>query len=76
MARKLHVMTWAEVHEEMSIAGDRDKITQLGKEIEEMVSSRVDYKNIPELENTQFMLKRLIAELRRTVKKERERQHG
>lgn len=57
-------MTWADVQQEMSIAGSPEKITQLGKDIMEQIASKLDKTNRAELINVEFMLKRLIAEVK------------
>lgn len=74
MARKLSQMTWADIQKEMSIAGSPEKIVKLGQDVHELVAKRIDVKCIPELENAQFALERVIAELRIYEKAERKRQ--
>lgn len=64
MAKNLSQMTWAEVQEQMSIAGSPDKITQLGREIEAMLMPTIDATNRAELTNAEFMLQRLLAEIK------------
>lgn len=61
---KLHQMTWADVEQEMSIAGRPDVITQLGREIEAIILPAIDATNRAELTNTELMLNRLLAEIR------------
>lgn len=64
MAKKLSSMTWAEVKAEMSIAGSPAKIMQLGCEIEALLLPAIDITNRAELTNVEFMLQRLVAEIK------------
>lgn len=64
MAKKLTQMTWADVQQEMSIAGSPEKITQLGKDILELIGKTIDSTNRAELTNVEFMLQRVLAETR------------
>ena len=64
MANKLSQMTWAEVEKEMSIAGSPEKIAQLGSDILELIGKKVDSTNRAELTNVEFMLQRVLAEIR------------
>lgn len=64
MAKNLSQMTWNEVREQMSIAGSPDKITQLGRDIEALLMPAIDATNRAELTNTEFMLQRLLAEIK------------
>lgn len=64
MGRKLTSMCWGDMQKEMSIAGSPDKIAQLGRDIEQLISSTIDATNRAELTNTEFMLQRLIAEVK------------
>lgn len=64
MPKLLSLMTWSEVQAEMSIAGNSYKITQLGQQIEALLFSALDATNRAELTNAEFMLKRLIAEVK------------
>ncbi len=64
MAKKLSTMTWANLQAEMSIAGNPDKIAQIGREIEAMLLPAIDATNRAELTNVEFMLQRLLAEIR------------
>lgn len=57
-------MSWDDVQKEMSIAGSAETITQLGRDIEKLVSSTVDPTNRAELTNVEFMLQRLTAEVK------------
>lgn len=61
---KLSKMTWDDVQEEMSIAGSPEKITQLGKDIMQLIADSHDKTNRAELTNIEFMLKRVIAEIK------------
>lgn len=63
MAKKLFQMTWNDVQAEMSIAGSPEKITQLGRDIEALFIA-IDATNRAELTNAEFMLQRLLAEIR------------
>lgn len=61
---KLSQMTWEDVQREMSIAGSPEKITQLGHHIEALLMNELDATNRAELTNVEFMLKRLVAEIK------------
>jgi hypothetical protein len=61
---KLSALTWAQVQQQMSIAGNPEKITQLGREIESQLLPAIDATNRAELTNVEFMLQRLIAEIK------------
>lgn len=61
---KLSQMTWVQVEEEMSIAGSPAKITQIGREIEALLIPAIDITNRAELTNAEFMLNRLVAEIK------------
>jgi hypothetical protein len=63
MAKKLSTMTWDEIQTEMSIAGNPAKITQLGRDIEVLFVA-IDATNRAELTNAEFMLQRLLAEIK------------
>lgn len=64
MGKKLTQMTWADVQQEMSIAGSPEKITQLGKDVLELIGKTIDSTNRAELTNVEFMLQRVLAETR------------
>lgn len=64
MGRRLISMTWADVKEEMSIAGSPDKITELADSLMRQVESKVDYTNHAELTNMMFALDRIKAEVK------------
>jgi hypothetical protein len=64
MAKNLSQMTWKEVEEQMSIAGNPAKITQLGREIEALLLPAIDVTNRAELTNVELMLRRLVAEIK------------
>jgi hypothetical protein len=64
MGKKLSSMTWDDVQKEMSVAGSPEKITQLGRDIEVLISANLDATNRAEFTNIEFMLKRLTAEVR------------
>jgi len=64
MAKQLSTMTWDDVQKEMSIAGNPEKIAQIGRDIEDLFFTKLDSKNRAELTNVEFMLKRLIAEIK------------
>jgi hypothetical protein len=57
-------MTWDDIQKEMSIAGSPEKITQLGRDTETLIMGRLDRTNRAELTNVEFMLQRLLAEIR------------
>ena len=61
---KLHQMTWDQVEKEMSIAGNPDKIAQLGRNITQLIADAHDKTNRAELTNIEFMLKRVAAEIK------------
>lgn len=64
MGKKLSKMTWDDVQKEMSIAGNPEKITQLGRDIEKIIASNMDETNRAELTNIEFMLQRVMAEVK------------
>jgi hypothetical protein len=64
MGKILSSMTWGDVQKEMSIAGSAEKITQLGRHIEALLSETIDATNRAELTNVEFMLQRLTAEVK------------
>lgn len=64
MGKKLYQMTWAEVQQEMSIAGSPEKIAQLGNEVMGLIVSKMDATNRAELINVEFMLQRVLAEIK------------
>jgi hypothetical protein len=64
MGKKLTSMTWDDVQKEMSIAGSPEKITQLGRDIEKLIGSKIEATNRAELTNVEFMLQRLTAEVK------------
>jgi hypothetical protein len=64
MGRKLTSMTWDDVQKEMSVAGSPEKITQLGKDIMQLIADSHDKTNRAELTNVEFMLQRLTAEVK------------
>lgn len=64
MGKKLSQLTWADIEKEMSIAGSPEKITQLGKDILELIADKTDCTNRAELTNVELMLQRVIAEIR------------
>lgn len=57
-------MTWEDVQQEMSIAGRPENITQLGRHIEALFGETIDTTNRAELANVEFMLNRLVAEVK------------
>lgn len=57
-------MTWQDVQQQMSIAGSPEKITQLGRQIEALLMHELDTTNQAELTNVEFMLNRLVAEVK------------
>lgn len=64
MAGTLSSLTWNQVQAQMSIAGNPEKIAQLGREIEALLMPSIDATNRAELTNVEFMLQRLTAEIR------------
>lgn len=64
MGKKLSTMTWLNIQAEMSIAGSPEKIVQLGREIEALLLPSIDANNRAELTNAEFMLQRLVAEIK------------
>jgi hypothetical protein len=48
----------------MSIAGSPEKITDLGRDIEAFIGSKIDATNRAELINVEFMLQRMTAEVK------------
>lgn len=66
MAKQLYKMSWDEVQKEMSIAGDPEKLRNIGEDITRCINIRIDKKNRAELTNTELMLRRIIAEVRQS----------
>jgi hypothetical protein len=64
MGKKLTQMSWDDVQKEMSIAGSPEKITNLGRDIEDFIGSKIDATNRAELTNVEFMLQRMMAEVK------------
>lgn len=64
MGKNLSQMSWKEVQEQMSIAGNPEKITQFGREIEALLMPAIDATNRAELTNIDLMLRRLMAEIK------------
>lgn len=64
MAKKLATMSWDDMRKEMSIAGNPDKITQLGKGIMETIAAKMDSTNRAEMTNVEFALQRILAEVK------------
>lgn len=64
MAKKLTSMTWVDVQKEMSIAGNPEAVRQWGEEIMQLIAEKHDRTNAAELINIEFMLQRIIAEVR------------
>jgi hypothetical protein len=64
MGKRLSEMNWKEVEAEMSIAGNPAKVAQLGREIEALLLPALDGTNRAELTNVEFMLRRLVAEIK------------
>lgn len=75
MGRKLSSITWVDLKEEMSIAGDPEKIIEIGKDIYALISVRLNFKSIPEIENMQLALEKLLAGLKVLGRMEINRQH-
>ncbi len=64
MAKRLSSMTWDDMQQEMSIAGSPEKITQVGKDIMNIVGNNLDVTNRAELTNIEFALNRVLAEVK------------
>lgn len=62
-------MTWDDVQEEMSIAGNPEKITEAGKKIMEIAGRAVDENNAPDLTNMLFALDRVKAEIKGAIRR-------
>ena len=75
MGRRLSSITWVDLKEEMSIAGDPEKIIEIGKDIYALISVRLNFKSIPEIENMQLALEKLLARLKVLGRMEINRQH-
>jgi hypothetical protein len=67
MGRKLSQMSTPQVREELSIAGNPDKIMGMHSQILGIMG-QVDSKNAAELINLEFIMQRLLAENRVWVK--------
>jgi len=75
MPKKLSQMTTAEVKESLSIAGQPEAAMEVMSVVFDAITTLIDVKNIPSLDNVQFVLQRVIAELKQWEKMERKRQH-
>lgn len=64
MAKRLCMMTWEEVKQEMSIAGNPEEITQLGKDMMQLVAKSLDETNRAQLTNIEFAIHRVLAEVK------------
>lgn len=75
MGRKLSQMSWQDLKEELSIAGDPEKMIEIAKDIEALITPRMDVHNIAEVMNVQLILKKIIADFKLWENIERKRQH-
>jgi hypothetical protein len=75
MAKRLISLTWVDMQNEMSIAGSPEKIAKLGEDLIDLIARSININSISEVENTQFALQRVIAELKLWEKMQRDRQH-
>lgn len=73
MSNPLH-LTSQQVVEQMSIAGEPDKVFQIVSDFFVRLGRETNLKNIPTIENAEFALKRIQAELKLMKRHERERQ--
>ena len=73
MAKRLINLTWAEMQAEMSIAGNPEKIGQLGNVVWDLISQTIDFTNAAELINVQFAIQRIQAEIKGEMKRYEER---
>lgn len=73
---KLITMTWNDVQNEMSIAGEPEKARKFGEAVLELTGRYTDGNNIPSVENEIFALERVIAELKNWKKILAQRQHS
>lgn len=64
MSRKLSQLTTAQLKEEMSIAGNPDKLMAMFEDIH-TITGKVDTTNPAELINLELVLQRHLAEVRR-----------
>ena len=62
--KQIKNMTWMEVQEEMSIAGNRDRMIEAAKAMEEALQIATDLGNPGDLINAELVLKRLAAEVK------------
>lgn len=69
------LLTWEQVYEEMSIAGQRDQAIRFGQTVLQLAAESMDLRNIPSIDNTIFSLERVIQELKQMMDKEQDRQH-
>lgn len=60
---------------EMSCAGDPAAITALGKQIMTLINQQPYLHNIPSLDNIEYALQRVAAEVRQVRRVEYKRQH-
>lgn len=62
--KPLRQMTWDDVQKEMSIAGNPQAVIEWGKEIMQLIADKHEDTNRAELINIEFMLQRVLAEVR------------
>ena len=68
-------MSWKEMQQEMSIAGEPERARKFGEDVHRLSSESMDVKNIPSVDNQIFALERVIAELKLWRKIFYNRQH-
>jgi len=69
-------MSWKEVTASMSIAGDPEKIAAACEDAFHLLVSQLDATNVAEITNMQFGLRRMLAELKLTEKRQLDKERA
>lgn len=64
MPKPLYRRSWEEIKEEMSMAGNPEKMIAFGKRVYEISVQFIDKNNIPDYINAIIALERVVAELK------------
>lgn len=73
--KALHTKSWAEMQREMSLAGQPGEVVELAKKIMAEIVAGIDMRNPPSIDNMEYALDRISAELRLMRRIEMKRQH-
>lgn len=75
MSNELIPIPWEQLKAELSFCGNPDLIITIGKEIEASILGRINVCNIPDLLNIQYMLEKILIDVKLLEEKERLHQH-